>query len=290
MHLARAIENSDTVALGLRLARGAVIGAVPLVLYHALNGSLDLWFDDMVAAAFALSDLDYLRQPIYASMLVRAGANLFALDGIAPVANALFWLTPMALPAINGLSALKSLITRGTLHPCPSSRRSTAAVSLYNQIPIYLFFSSGLSIVALLWTRGEGPVWQRHTAAALAVALIAVGMHYQAGQPLSRGLAGIMRGDRVEMVKSDLPNVSLAVPAEDVASYRHILDVIERETPVDGTIFAMPFDPQLYVLSGRQNPFRFYNTAIGLRSDSDVRLALLRLTRNPPSLRFLSPR
>ncbi len=98
-------------------------------------------------------------------------------------------------------------------------------MSLCKQSPIYLFFSSGLSIVALLWTRGEGPVW-RVTAAALAVALIAIGMHYQAGQPLSRGLAGIMRGDRVEMVKSDLPNVSLAVPAEDVASYRHILDVI----------------------------------------------------------------
>lgn len=283
------VDNTDTLALVLRLTRGAVIGAAPLVLYHALNGSLDLWLDDMVTAAFALSDLDYLRQPVYSAMLVRAGGNVLAMEGMAPVANALFWLVLMVLPAINGLIALKSLTSRGTLHPLPFIAAFYAAVSLYNQIPIYLLFSSGLSVVALLWTRGESPAWQRHAAAGLAVALIAVGLHYQAGQSLSRGLAGILRGDRIEVVKSDLPNVSLAVPAEEIASYRHILDVIERETPADGTIFAMPFDPQLYVLSGRQNPFRFYNTAIGLRSESDVRLALLRLTRNPPALVFYRP-
>lgn len=283
------VDNADMLALMLRLVRGAVVGAIPLVGYHALNGSIDLWLDDMVNAAFALSDLDYLRLPVYSAMLARAGGNLVTMDGVAPIANALFWLVLMTLPAANGLIALKALTSRGTLHPLPFIATFFAAVSLYNQIPIYLLFSSGLSIMALLSTCGEGPVWRRHAAAGLAVALIAVGLHYQAAQPLSRGLAGILRGDRIEMVRSDLPNVDLAIPADEIASYRHILDVIERETPIDGTIFAMPFDPQLYVLSGRQNPFRFYNTAIGLRSDSDVRLALLRLTRNPPSLVFYRP-
>ena len=51
----------------------------------------------------------------------------------------------------------------------------------------------------------------------------------------------------------------------------------------------MPFDPQLYFISGRRNPVRFYNTAIGLRDETSVRATLATLERDPPRLLFHKP-
>jgi hypothetical protein len=51
----------------------------------------------------------------------------------------------------------------------------------------------------------------------------------------------------------------------------------------------VPFDPQLYFISGRRNPVRFYNTAIGLRDDAALAATLEALDRDPPQLLFHRP-
>ena len=194
-----------------------------------------------------------------------------------------------ALPGLNGLIALKALTQRGELHPLPFIAVFYALVSAHFQIPIYLIYSSGLSLVALLWSMSDGPSSRRHIAIGFAVALTAIALHFHAGQTLSRGLAGILRGERIDVVESGLPNASLRLPAAEAAQYRALIDIVDRHVPEDGAIFAIPLDPQLYVLTGRANPFRFYNTAFGLTNDSELRWALLRLTRNPPTLVFYRP-
>ena len=68
-----------------------------------------------------------------------------------------------------------------------------------------------------------------------------------------------------------------------------MLDLIRRETPEDGSILALPVNPELYFLSGRRNPTRFYNSALGIRDDGDLQAVLETLRRAPPALVFFRP-
>ena len=68
-----------------------------------------------------------------------------------------------------------------------------------------------------------------------------------------------------------------------------LVALIAREVPEGGAIFAVPFEPQLYFLSRRRNPVRFYNTAIGLRDEAALAETLAILERDKPTLVFFRP-
>jgi hypothetical protein len=94
-------------------------------------------------------------------------------------------------------------------------------------------------------------------------------------------------GERGESpVDSTLPRVSLKIDPADLRENATLLALIERESAPDAAILAIPFDPQLYFISGRRNPVRFYNTAIGIRDDASIRATLDVLERDPPRLLF----
>ena len=48
------------------------------------------------------------------------------------------------------------------------------------------------------------------------------------------------------------------------------MDVITAHTREGESIFAVPSNAELYFLTQRRNPFRFYNTALGVRTDADL--------------------
>ena len=282
-------DNRWTVGLVARLMRGGFVAALPLAAYHLFHGSLDLWFHDTVMVALALTELEFVRQPYYTLTLVQLAKNIAPLADPAAIINGLFWFALLLLPSLNGLIALKALMQRGTAQPLPFIAVFYALVAVHFQIPLYLMYASGLSVIAMLWSMSEGPPIRRHAALGFVVAIMAIALHFHAGQSLTRGWDGILRGERMEYVESALPNASLRLPAAEIAHYRELIDIIDRNVPEDGTIFAIPLEPQLYVLTGRKNPFRFYNTAFGITTESELRWALLRLTRNPPTLVFHRP-
>jgi hypothetical protein len=282
-------DNRWTLGLIARLTRGGLVAAIPLAIYHLVHGSFDLWFNDTVLTAFALTELDFMRQPVYTLMLAQSLKHVATFSDPAAVINGAFWLALLFLPVLNGIIAVRSVTQRGISHPLPFIAVFYALVSAHFQIPIYLFYSSGLSLLALLWSMAEGSAPRRHVAIGGVVLLTAVALHFHAGQSLSRGVDGILRGERIDVADSTLPNFTLRLPPAEAAQYRALADIVERNVPEDGSILAVPLDPQLYVLTGRANPFRFYNTAFGVTSESELRWALLRLTRNPPQLVFHRP-
>lgn len=290
----RHVRMDDRAALRLvmRLAIGGAVGLVPMTAYHLWHGSLAIWFDDMVGAALALSAMPFTERPIHAAMIMLAIGQITALGSLATVLNAMLWLGLMALPVANGVLAFRAFAQRdaNAAHPLLLMAVFHALVSAFHQIPIYLFYSSGLSLAAFIWTTAAfGPRW-RIGSAAMAAALAVIALQYQAAQAGSRVVrevtAGLYTGARVP---SGLPRVSLDIDAADAAAHRHVLALIEREVPEDGAILAVPFEPQLYFISGRRNPVRFYNTAIGLRDEETFRDTLAILERDPPRLLLHRP-
>jgi hypothetical protein len=121
------------------------------------------------------------------------------------------------------------------------------------------------------------------------VALSLVGIFCHAGQPLTRNLIGVLRGERVDLVPSGIDRAGLAVADDDRSSYSELLRLIDLETRPGEPILALPVNPELYYLSGRRNPVRFFNAALGLPDESALHDVLVCLDRDPPQLVFFRP-
>lgn len=286
------VRLGNSVALRLigRLSLGGATGLLPLVIYHLWHGSLASWFNDTVGGALALSDMPFTRRPFYGAMIILSLRQLIALESLAQILNALLWLTLLAIPAVNGVTAFRATddarTNAATRHPLLLMAVFHGLASTFHQLPLYLMTSSGFSLAALIWASvARGPRWRLATVAGTA-AIAVIALHYQAAEPV-RLVRDYIAGTRSERpVESTLLRVSLKIDPADSRDYRRLIDLIERETPTEAAILAVPFDPQLYFVSGRRNPVRFYNTAIGIRDEESLRATLDALRLDPPQLLF----
>jgi hypothetical protein len=72
-----------------------------------------------------------------------------------------------------------------------------------------------------------------------------------------------------------------------VEPYRQLVELIRGVVPSGAPIAAFPSDAQLYFLTERRNPFRFYNAAMGVvdRAAVEDTLAIIR-REAPPIITF----
>jgi hypothetical protein len=290
---AHASRADDRAVLGLigRLSVGGAVALLPLLAYHLAHGSLLTWLDDIVGGALALNAMPFTGRLLHAAMIFLSGKQLLAFDSVAAVVNGLYWLAVLALPAVNGVLLLRNLRNpEAPRDPILTFAVFHALVSVFHQIPVYLMFSTGLSLAAFIGAMCPRGRQQSLTAIGLACFAAAVALHYHAAQPATRYVSESVAGLRIPaLVDSALPRVSLRIEPEDAAAHRRIVALVAREVPADGAILAVPFEPQLYYLSQRRNPVRFYNTAIGLRDEAAVAATLAILERDPPALLFFRP-
>jgi hypothetical protein len=240
-------------------------------------------------ALTTLSFFDQFRLDLIALLGLR---QLAAGETWAHSVNGAFWAILALLPAVLGFRVVRTLLAgdaRERLAPLPFIATFYAVVSVHYETPIYLVFSSGLTLAGLLWSAAG----QRHGAilgGAVALALTAVGLHFHAGQSLERGIGGVIAGVRVSSAPCPgIERLKLKISAAECAAYRDILSVVDRETLPSDAILALPVNPELYYLSGRRNPFRFFNSSIGLLEQDDVDRAIEILDRDPPKLVFYRP-
>ena len=275
------------------LGAGAIVSASPVLMYHWQHGSLSSWLDDTVFSAQALTHLDFFRQISFPEILSAAWSALQSPDGIGDAVNALFWIAALCAAPILGFCTLRSAVQSqsptDSCSPLIVMAVFYGVVSLHYQIPIYLFYTLSLTIVALLEV-GSDQGRLRAAAVTGSMALVIIGLHCHAAQPLSRGWTGILRGTRhFEYVSSSNGRCGLHVASESEAVYTEICDLIDEQCARDETILALPSNAEIYFLSGRENPFRFFNTALGLRTDRDAREAVALLESAPPRLVFHHP-
>ena len=330
------VANRYITRLLLALIAGGFVAALPLVAYHIHHGSLGTWFAETIVEMITLSNLGSTDSPSYFFYVVFGLYQTIALESFDVMVNGLFWASIVLTAPALGLLVLIDRTRRGetgpAAHPLPFLAVFYGLVSVHLQIPIYLFYTVGLSLTGLIWmlaapsTRrreivappvieNDRRAFQRHAGFARFAAgarsrlrkglesssrsfvisacvflLSIVGLYYHAAQPLSRGLAGTFNGVRTELVPSDgLDRVGLSIEANDIAVYRHIVDLVRREVRIDQTILAMPVNPEIYFLTSRRSPFRFFNSALGIRSEADLIEVLQTIKDRPPQLVFYRP-
>lgn len=283
-------SNREAARIVGTVAAGMALAALPLAAYHLWHGSVRAWADDVGPAAVALTRLDFFERSNFAALIYHAARQMVTTPSVASILNGFYWVALPLLAAVNGWLVLRRFGRAGrnaaaTLPIMPTLAVFYAVVSVHFQIPVYLYYSAGLSLASLLWLAPHVSTFAARASMALALTLAATGVYFHAGQPASRGIAGILRGDRVASAHaSTLPHNSLRIDPVDARTYTSLVELIHREVPAGEAIFAVPSNAELYFMAERRNPFRFYNTALGVRSDEDLALVERTLRDDPPRL------
>ena len=276
------------------LSLGAALACLPLLTYHIQHASLATWYSDTVLAAFRIPQLAFIDAQSFTSFAMLVVPQLGEWRSPTAVLNALFWLALILLPLVNGIAVLRRLqlgtITFGAAGALLWCASFYSLVALHYQIPIYLFYITGLNAAALAASAISARPIPRAMVSATLVGVSVIALYFHAGQSLMRGVEGTIRGERgEEVVACDLPHCSLRLEPRDVRIYRELVErIATRSTPHD-CILALPSDAELYLLSERCNPTRFFNSALGLRTEEDVDALLAKLESRPPAMLIHRP-
>jgi hypothetical protein len=287
------VKNRQMINVLKGLGMGGALAALPLLIYHLANGSIVSWLDDTVSGAIALARMDFLEQALYFRIILAGLQQAVSSSGFPEVLNGIYWFTLPLLSALNGALVL-GLMNRSEkaerFGSLPILAVFYAPVSLHFQIPIYLYYTAGLSLAALLLVAPSRRVLSRYSLAASALALSFIAVFFHAAQPASRGMEGILKGRRVTLVPSGLSRCAVWVEPNERDRYREILDLIQTHVPPGDSMLAIPSNAELYFLSERRNPFRFYNTALGIRDEKSLGEVIRVITEQPPKLITYNPK
>jgi hypothetical protein len=281
-------SDREVLALLRHLAIGGIVSALPLLVYHLVHGSLGDWFRDTFGTAMALPTLGFMNRPGYLMMGILAWDG-FSSGELDRVINAGLYTCLLLISAVLGLLLFRGFVrgSPSTNHPLPVIATFYALVSLHYQLPIYLFYTVGLSLTAALLLTSESNTPARTLTVAFSSVIAGLALYYQAAMPVTRLLQEIVAGER-RFPTTPLPSpvAGIYVDTAEAKLYQSLVRLIDRETEPGDTIFAFPTDAELYFLSRRTNPFRFYNTALGIRSSTDLDSVLRLIRCNPPKLVF----
>lgn len=284
-------SNREVVTTLGKLALGGLISGLPLFAYHLAHGAMGSWVQDTFGAALALPRLEFMKRPGYLMIGILAWRG-FHSGEVDRLLNAGLYTSLLLISALLGLLLFRALVrgSRSSIHPLPVIATFYALVSLHYQVPIYLFYTVGLSLAGVLLLTAESRAAIRGLVAALSAAIAGVALYYQAAMPLTLNLQGGVAGERrFPVTPFPSPVAGIYVDAADAQLYQSLVGLIDRETQLGDTIFALPNNAELYFLGRRTNPFRFYNTAVGIRSAADLDSVLQVLRCRPPKLVLYDP-
>jgi hypothetical protein len=283
------VANGRVLRNAGELAAGGLIASLPLVLYHVAHGSVQAWLNDTIVGAVNLTKLPFMGLQLYGKLVVTGVTQFFRPRSLGELLNAVYWIALPLVAFVQGVVLLRFLSRDSNANPVtftlPVLTVFYAIVSVHFQIPVYLYYTVGFSLVGLLWLVSVNKSRLRYVVLCAAILLSFVAVYYHAGQPLSGDLfSGRRNIAMLPNVESGIPGVSLMVDEEERRRYEAILKVIESETTPAETIFAIPTNAELYFLSGRRNPFRFYNTALGIRTPEQLEQVKQTIVQAPPKI------
>ena len=284
-------SDREVLAILRDLSLGGLISASPLIAYHLAHGSLGDWFRDTFGAAMSLPTLGFMDRPGYLMMGIVAWRGFYSGD-LDRLLNAGLYTCLLLSSAVLGVLLFRALVrgSGSSVHPLPVIATFYALVSLHYQLPIYLFYTVGLSLAAVLLLTAEFNAGTRRLTVIVSTVIAGVALYYQGAMPLTRKLEGTVEGERRFPATPLLsPVAGIYVDATEAQLYQSLVRLIDRETRPGDTIFALPTNPELYFLGRRTNPFRFYNTAVGVRSAADLDSVLQMIRCHPPKLVFYDP-
>lgn len=288
------LSNQSALLLLIQLGLGIFLAFLPLFIYLILNGAILLWIDDtLIRPAHMLKATPYEAWSSYALYQIKGAMQIYKHQSIPLLLNGFYWFFLPLLGFFNGMLLFFYLLKKKTLSSQDALPILTVFYSMVSytlQIPIYLYYSVGLSLISLIWISTH---YYRHFKIGIITVtffLLITACYFHAAQPSQRGMKGIMEGQRQTLFeKQTLPKLSLKIQKADGETYETLTDYIKMKTGVRDTIFVFPNNPEVYFLAERRNPYRFTLTPTALQNAGDIERTAALLNTNPPRMILYNP-
>lgn len=287
------VPNNRALPIFGGLCLGMAIGALPLLAYHVVNGSLAAMIDDNFLRAFDVLNWNLGKEAKYWMLPLAAAVEFRQNPGAFSFLNAIYFLIVPLFAALNGFLLFLAM-RRRTLHISlilPILAAFYGLVSLFIQIPIYLHWTSILSVAGSVWILVElNPRWKLLMSGILVVLSI-ISIAFQAGVPIQGKIMDVVSTKKPELFDSrnQLPKVDLWIRGDSLEAYKKVVRIIEEETLQDDYVFAIPNNPELYFMTKRRNPFRFASTDHGVLNETEVQNVIQILENLRPRIITFSP-
>lgn len=288
-------NNSETFRIVWQLSLGAFFSLLPLLLYHFMNNSISPWIFDTVFQAINLSNLPVYSQREYAQLIGVSLYTLTNLSGVNSLLNGTYLLLLLCMSLLNGGLLLWTFLKKrqeGTKACIPSAlpllAMFYAVVSILYPIMIYVYLSVGLSLLGVVWQLYDSNR-ARVFGLLLCVFLSIVAIHFHAGQPRGQSWIKFMQGVKVSLAPvDDLEKFGLKIEPLEGELYAQLVGFIKQETNLRDPIFVFPYNPEIYFLADRPNPFRFYHVGLGVRNVNEGQAFIQTLKEASPALIILN--
>jgi hypothetical protein len=286
--------NRDVAKLVAELGAGVALPVLPLLFYHVAHGSVAIWLHDISLAGARETQMDFYGHGWYGVLPIAGLYQALTSLDVAKVINGVYWAVLPLLWAVNGLVVLRNLRTGVSAQPAlPLLAAFYALVSLLFEGPLYLYYSVGFTLVAVLWAVATASPRIRAACGAAAASVAVVAIVFHAGQSRLRTPLEVLEGARVSNIwgakTGGLGRCSLNLEPSDRDTYGRLVRLIQSETAPDAAILALPNDAELYFLADRRNPTRFYNSALGVQTEGELADLMERLAADPPVLVLFRP-
>lgn len=270
------------------LSYGAAVTVFPFLTYHVAHGSIGFWLNDVFIRSLGVVELEHIKVRKYYEYLYLGFDGLVSGDSIPVRINGLYWCVLPMLTFVLGVALWRFLrrdekVPSAKLLVLPILALFNSLVSLFNQVPYYLYLSCGLNVAALLWLSLLSSSRSKVSYVA-AAALCGVAVYYHAGQPYTRPIPQIIRGDRHPLVQSGLARNGLLISPREANRYQQVVKVIRETTREDDPIFVFPNNAEVYFLADRRNPFRLFNPTLSLIDQDEVAAFLREFDAKQPRL------
>lgn len=293
MHVARLRASNALVWRFAAIATaGAVFATAPIFIYHGLNQSIGAWWNDAILVAVSLSGQDFISTISYSEYPFLVFEGLVHEFDAAALVNGIFWLALLSAPAVLGVELLRRHCRAGHWRAPAFAYLACfySLVALHYQIPIYLMYSSALTLAGLLVVSRDWSIRSNVGLHAVVACCLVVGLMFHAGKPLPENISGVLRGDRGDpLVDCDLPRLGVDLQLRTCEAYKDIIALVDQHAAATESVLTLPANPEINFLSNRRSPLWFYNSALGIRSNSQLDKARSFIDAARPALIFYNP-
>ncbi|MCP5381129.1 MAG: hypothetical protein H6912_02050 [Kordiimonadaceae bacterium] len=288
------VDNKMLLKILIHMLVGGILAAAPLLLYHLYHGSIGSWYNDTVISALSLTELNFIQKRSFLDFLIFSLVSITKLPSFEVLLNNLYWIFLILVTPVLGIVSFLKICGRNqdkrALSALPMIAVFYALVTVHYQIFIYLYYTVGLSLCALFWMIGSGNVIKRSSMLFLILYICTIALYFHAGQSSNRFIPQILRGERtVEKEVFFEGNVGLWLRENEATTYHHIIDLVDKHVGQNETIFAFPSNAEIYYITGRKNPFRFFNSSFGIHTEKQFDDVMATLKTNAPRMVFYTP-
>ncbi len=259
------------------IGSGALVAVVPMVVYQFLYGNVGVWFHTAFLSGNSIVEKEFFHNTTYINSLY-----IYTVHALAKGSTALafleigYWILILITPLIACVLLLWNIQRDKNIPAVAIVTPFYGLVSFYFQIPFYFFISFILYVVAIFVLLPKTKTLQQVAFSTL------VFVSVWCLVSLTPGFQALVQPQ--VYTESTFGKSSIRLEVQEIGLYEEYISYVHAHTTDDDLIYAFPFDPEMYFLTDRKNPFPHIGSSFAVNSEESFEQFLIEFNSVSPKM------